>query len=158
MPATTKPAPSPYVRGLWVTAVVLLCTPGAPSQTPLAATLRVIATDPAPDATLARQQLFYVQFEVKAPAPVGVTLDALYKERPLPERNERASQGFSTNRWTKHNVVLDCGYNKLRGSITDTVLVDAQACAIRRGQHARSAFLILPRLLEPFPPVQRRRA
>jgi len=55
----------------------------AHAEVPADATLRILATDPAPDATLARQQSFYVQFEVKNPAPVSVTIHAYSKGQPV---------------------------------------------------------------------------
>jgi hypothetical protein len=58
---------------------LLFTAAAAYAQVPADATLTILATDPAPGATLARQQSFYVQFEVKNPAPVVVTVNALYK-------------------------------------------------------------------------------
>ena len=55
----------------------------AQTQVPSDATLTILATDPGPEATLARQQSFYVQFEVKNPTPVAVTIHALYKGQPV---------------------------------------------------------------------------
>jgi hypothetical protein len=41
--------------------------------------LKIIATDPAPDALLARQQPFYVRFELQHATPATVTISGLYK-------------------------------------------------------------------------------
>ena len=38
-----------------------------------ASELKILATDPAPDALMARNQPFFVRFEVKAPSPVTVS-------------------------------------------------------------------------------------
>jgi len=44
-----------------------------------AAELKVLATDPAPDALLARQQPFYVRFAVTGAAPAAVTVSAWFQ-------------------------------------------------------------------------------
>jgi hypothetical protein len=44
---------------------------------------KVLATDPAPDALLARQQPFYVQFEVRGTAPHSVTVSGWFKGKPV---------------------------------------------------------------------------
>lgn len=44
-----------------------------------AAELKVLATDPAPDALLARQQPFYVRFAVTGAAPAAVTVSAWFR-------------------------------------------------------------------------------
>ena len=46
-----------------------------------AAELKVLATDPAPDALLARQQPFYVRFAVTGAAPAAVTVSAWFQGR-----------------------------------------------------------------------------
>src|SRR6187549_3486524 len=46
-----------------------------------AAELKVLATDPAPDALLARLQPFYVRFAVTGAAPAAVTVSAWFQGR-----------------------------------------------------------------------------
>ena len=45
--------------------------------------LKITATDPAPDALLARQQPFYVQFELRHATPATVTVSGLYKGKAV---------------------------------------------------------------------------
>jgi hypothetical protein len=66
----------------WIVCAVLLsASPLAISQSPIA--LKLLATDPAPDALLARSQPFYVRFELTGPAPASVAVSGLYKGRPV---------------------------------------------------------------------------
>jgi hypothetical protein len=57
-------------------AATLACAAPAPE-------LKTLATDPAPDALLARQQPFYVRFELKSAAPATVSASGLYKGAPV---------------------------------------------------------------------------
>ena len=45
--------------------------------------LKIIATDPAPDALLARQQPFYVRFELQHATPATVTISGLYQGKAV---------------------------------------------------------------------------
>ena len=45
--------------------------------------LKVLATDPAPDALLARQQPFFVRFEVTSAAPIAVSVSGWFKGSPV---------------------------------------------------------------------------
>jgi hypothetical protein len=45
--------------------------------------LTLLATDPAPDALMARQQPFFVRFEVKAGVPVTVGVSGWFKGKPV---------------------------------------------------------------------------
>jgi len=45
--------------------------------------LSLLATDPAPDALMARQQPFFVRFEVKAGVPVSVAVSGWFKGKPV---------------------------------------------------------------------------
>ena len=45
--------------------------------------LKILATDPAPDALLARQQPFYVRFAVTGATPVAVTASGWFKGKPV---------------------------------------------------------------------------
>jgi hypothetical protein len=45
--------------------------------------LKILATDPAPDVLLARQQPFFVRFELKSAEPVTVTVSGLYKGKAV---------------------------------------------------------------------------
>ncbi|MCE9640006.1 MAG: hypothetical protein K8S22_07645 [Betaproteobacteria bacterium] len=45
--------------------------------------LKILATDPAPDVMLARQQPFFVRFELKSAEPVTVTVSGLYKSKAV---------------------------------------------------------------------------
>jgi hypothetical protein len=47
--------------------------------------LRILATDPAPDALLARSQPFFVRFEVKSAAPIAVSVNGLFKGQAVIE-------------------------------------------------------------------------
>jgi len=47
------------------------------------ADLTVLATDPAPDALLARQQPFYVRFALQIATPAAVTVSGLYKGKSV---------------------------------------------------------------------------
>src|SRR3954463_957487 len=48
-----------------------------------AAELKIIATDPAPDALLARQQPFFVRFEAKSAAPLSISASGWFKGQPV---------------------------------------------------------------------------
>ena len=50
-----------------------------------ASELKILATDPAPDALMARNQPFFVRFEVKAPSPVTVSASGWFKGKPVIE-------------------------------------------------------------------------
>lgn len=50
-----------------------------------ASELKILATDPAPDALMARNQPFFVRFEVKAPSPVSVSASGWFKGKPVIE-------------------------------------------------------------------------
>ena len=64
------------VRCLACMAILLV----ALSANAVAATeLKILATDPAPGALLARQQPFYVRFELQSAPPTAVTVSGLYK-------------------------------------------------------------------------------
>ena len=63
--------------GLWL----LLCA--APGHAQSAAQLKIIATDPAPDVLLARQQPFFVRFEVVAATPLAVAVSGWFKGKPV---------------------------------------------------------------------------
>jgi hypothetical protein len=54
-----------------------------PATADAAAELKILATDPAPDVLLARQQPFFVRFEVKSAAPVAVAVSGLYKGKAV---------------------------------------------------------------------------
>src|SRR4051812_21918636 len=45
--------------------------------------LSLLATDPAPDALMARQQPFFVRFQVKAGTPVSVAVSGWFKGKPV---------------------------------------------------------------------------
>lgn len=66
------------LRAAWV--ALLLCA--AASAQP-ATQLTVLATDPAPDALLARQQPFYVRFAVTGATPVAVTVSGWFRGKPV---------------------------------------------------------------------------
>src|SRR3982750_2855809 len=59
--------------------VLLLCAAIAHGEP----ALKILATDPAPDALLARQQPFYVRFAVTATMPVTVTVSGWFKGKPV---------------------------------------------------------------------------
>ena len=63
----------------WITCCALLSV----AHVPFAAELKVLATDPAPDALLARQQPFFVRFEIKNATPVAVTVSGLYSGKAV---------------------------------------------------------------------------
>ena len=65
-----------------VACAALLCAAALAHAAP-AAELKVLATDPAPDALLARQQPFFVRFEVQSAAPVAVSAGGLYKGKAV---------------------------------------------------------------------------
>jgi hypothetical protein len=58
---------------------VVLMSAMALASAESATALKILATDPAPDVLLARQQPFFVRFEIKSVAPVAVTVSGLYK-------------------------------------------------------------------------------
>jgi hypothetical protein len=62
-------------RAVWVE--LLLCAAIACAEP--AAGLKILATDPAPDALLARQQPFYVRFAATSAMPVTVTVSGWFK-------------------------------------------------------------------------------
>ena len=64
----------------WMTCCALLLSA---AQVQAATELKILATDPAPDALLARQQPFFVRFELKNPAPVAVMVSSLYKGKAV---------------------------------------------------------------------------
>ena len=64
----------------WVVCCALVLTA---AEVQCAAELKVLATDPAPDALMARQQPFFVRFELTYPAPAIVTVGGLYKGMPV---------------------------------------------------------------------------
>lgn len=64
----------------WLACCALLLTA---AQAQSAVELKVIATDPAPDALLARQQPFFVRFELKGAAPATVNVSGLYNGKPV---------------------------------------------------------------------------
>jgi hypothetical protein len=66
-------------RAAWAT--LLLCA--AHAYADAATELRILATDPAPDALLARQQPFYVRFAVTGATPVAVTVSGWVKGQPV---------------------------------------------------------------------------
>ena len=55
----------------------------APASAAPAVELKILATDPAPDVMLARQQPFFVRFELKNAEPVTVTVSGLYKSKAV---------------------------------------------------------------------------
>jgi hypothetical protein len=59
-----------------VCAAVLACAQPAPP-------VKILATDPAPDALLARQQPFFIRFELKSVAPATVTVSSYYHGKPV---------------------------------------------------------------------------
>lgn len=59
---------------------LLLC---AAAHAQPATQLKILATDPAPDALLARQQPFYVRFAVTGATPVAVTVSGWFKGKPV---------------------------------------------------------------------------
>src|SRR5476649_2948829 len=72
--------PALYSAYGWIAGCALLLT-AVHAQS--AAELKVLATDPAPDALLARQQPFFVRFELKNSAPAAVTGSGLYKGKTV---------------------------------------------------------------------------
>lgn len=75
----TLPAAMPLLRlicAAWMFAAAAACA--AP-----AVELKITATDPAPDVMLARQQPFFVRFELKSAAPAMVTVTSLYKGKAV---------------------------------------------------------------------------
>lgn len=64
----------------WLACCALLLTA---AQAQSAVELKVIATDPAPDALLARQQPFFVRFELKSAQPAMVSVSGLFKGSPV---------------------------------------------------------------------------
>ncbi|HEV7819939.1 MAG TPA: hypothetical protein VGO84_02095 [Burkholderiales bacterium] len=60
---------------------LLLCAAIAYAEP--APALKILATDPAPDALLARQQPFYVRLAVAGPAPVTVTVSGWLNGKPV---------------------------------------------------------------------------
>lgn len=62
-----------------------LCCALAPSYAQPASELQVVATDPAPDALMARNEPFFVRFEVKSAVRVTVTASGWFKGRPVLE-------------------------------------------------------------------------
>lgn len=63
-----------FRRALWVTLLCCTCAYAEPAPE-----LQILATDPAPDALLARQQPFFVRFAVTGTAPVAVTVSGRFK-------------------------------------------------------------------------------
>ncbi|HUO44459.1 MAG TPA: hypothetical protein VMT94_06040, partial [Burkholderiales bacterium] len=61
----------------------LLAAAHAYAQTPDQPVVTFLATDPAPDARLARNERFYVRFEVKSTAPVTVMINACTDGNPV---------------------------------------------------------------------------
>jgi uncharacterized integral membrane protein len=60
-------------------ACIVLLFAAALAYAQTATELKVTAVDPAPDALLARQQPFYVRFEVKSAAPAAVSVRGFFK-------------------------------------------------------------------------------
>ena len=75
-------APLPAAMFQCVACAALLFATTLANAAP-AAELKVLATDPAPDALLARQQPFFVRFEVQSAAPVAVSIGGLYKGKAV---------------------------------------------------------------------------
>jgi len=65
-------------RAAWLT--LLLCVAAYAEP---ATQLKILATDPAPDALLARQQPFYVRFAVTGATPVAITVSGWFKGKPV---------------------------------------------------------------------------
>ena len=61
-------------------ACLLTSTPASAAP---AVELKILATDPAPDVMLAREQPFFVRFELKNAEPVTVTVSGLYKSKAV---------------------------------------------------------------------------
>jgi hypothetical protein len=76
--AAVRLAPALIACVIWV---VLLAATRPAIAAPV--DLKVLATDPAPDALLARQQPFYVRFALQISTPAAVTVSALYKGKPV---------------------------------------------------------------------------
>lgn len=62
--------------GAWLLAALPACAPAVVE-------IKILATDPAPDALLARQQSFFVRFEAKSSAPIAVSVSGWFKGSPV---------------------------------------------------------------------------
>jgi hypothetical protein len=75
------------VRTLPVLVAYVVCAALLVATTPAVADsapeLKILAIDPAPDALLARQQPFYVRFELQNATPAAVTVSGLYKGKAV---------------------------------------------------------------------------